>query len=77
MLVMFRYKGRAVGGLKQRPARPRSYTPPTPQRKRWWQRGKFVLWTPDEAIKIAGWAKEDLAETARQAFVHAQKRVAV
>jgi hypothetical protein len=39
--------------------------------------GKFVLWTPDEAIKIAGWAKDELAETARQAFVHAQKRVAV
>jgi hypothetical protein len=23
--------------------------------------GKFVLWTPDEAIKIAGLAKEELA----------------
>jgi hypothetical protein len=39
--------------------------------------GKFVLWTPDEAIKIAGWAKNELAETARQAFVDAQKRVTV
>lgn len=40
-------------------------------------KGKFVLWTPDEAIKIAGWAKDELAETARQAFVDAQKRIAV
>jgi hypothetical protein len=40
-------------------------------------KGKFVLWTPDEAIKIAGWAKDDLAETARLAFVDAQKRIAV
>jgi hypothetical protein len=39
--------------------------------------GKFVLWTPDEAIKIAGWAKDELAETARQAFVDVQNRVAV
>lgn len=40
-------------------------------------KGKFVLWTPDEAIKIAGWAKDELAETARLAYVEAQKRVAV
>jgi hypothetical protein len=39
--------------------------------------GKFVLWTPDETIKIAGWAKDELAETARQAFADAQKRVAI
>ena len=40
-------------------------------------KGNFVLWTPDEAIKIAGWAKDELAETARLAFVDAQKRIAV
>jgi hypothetical protein len=40
-------------------------------------KGTFVLWTPDEAIKIAGWAKDELAETARQAFVDAQKRMVV
>jgi hypothetical protein len=39
--------------------------------------GKFVLWTPDEAIKIVGWAKDDFAEIARQAFVDAQKRMVV
>jgi len=40
-------------------------------------KGTFALWTPDEAIKIAGWAKDELAETARQAFVDAQKQIAV
>jgi len=40
-------------------------------------KGTFALWTPDEAIKIAGWAKDELAETARLAFVEAQRRVAV
>lgn len=39
--------------------------------------GKFVLWTPDEAIKIMGWAKDELAETARLAYVEAQRRIAV
>lgn len=39
--------------------------------------GKFVLWTPDEAIKVMGWAKGELAETARLAFVEAQRRVVV
>lgn len=39
--------------------------------------GKFMLWTPDEAIKIMGWARAELAETARLAYVEAQKRVAV
>ena len=40
-------------------------------------KGTFALWTPDEAIKIMGWAKPELAETARQAYVDAQKRIAV
>lgn len=39
--------------------------------------GKYLIWTPDEAIKIMGWARQELAETARQALVEAQKRVAV
>tara|TARA_R100001369_G_scaffold86440_1_gene120951 strand:- start:274 stop:537 length:264 start_codon:yes stop_codon:yes gene_type:complete len=38
-------------------------------------KGKFVLWTPDEAIKIAGWARDELAGTARLAYVEAQKRI--
>lgn len=40
-------------------------------------KGKFAVWTPDEAIKIAKWAKDELAETARLAYVEAQKLIAV
>lgn len=40
-------------------------------------KGTFVLWTPNEAIRIMGWAKDQLAETARQAFVETQKKIAV
>jgi hypothetical protein len=39
--------------------------------------GRLVVWTPDPSIKVAVWAKEEIAETARQAFVEAQMRVAV
>jgi hypothetical protein len=39
--------------------------------------GKFLLWTPDKAVRLMSWAKNDLAETARAAFVDAQKRIAV
>jgi hypothetical protein len=39
--------------------------------------GKFVLWTPDEAIKIAGWAKEELAETARLAYCEGVNPLAI
>jgi len=40
-------------------------------------KGTFTLWTPDEAIKVMGWAKAELSETARLAYVDAQMRVAV
>ena len=39
--------------------------------------GTFGIWTPDEAIRVMGWAKHDLAEVARKAFVEAQMRMAV
>lgn len=39
--------------------------------------GRQLVWTPHESIKIAGWARDEIAETARQGFIEAQKRVAV
>lgn len=39
--------------------------------------GKFMAWTPDRSIRIASWARDEIAETARQAYVDAQKRMAV
>ncbi|SFQ63119.1 hypothetical protein SAMN05421853_11484 [Roseivivax halotolerans] len=39
--------------------------------------GRFVVWTPDPNIKVAQWAKAEIAETARLAYVETQKRVAV
>jgi len=39
--------------------------------------GRFLVWTPDPSIKIALWAKAEIAETARLAYVETQKRVAV
>ncbi|MGR3477403.1 hypothetical protein [Sulfitobacter sp.] len=40
-------------------------------------RGRFLLWTPDKAIRLMSWAKDDLAETARLAYVAGQQRIAV
>tara|TARA_R110000851_G_scaffold159249_1_gene302502 strand:+ start:132 stop:401 length:270 start_codon:yes stop_codon:yes gene_type:complete len=40
-------------------------------------RGRFLLWTPDKTVRLMSWAKNDLAETARAAFVDAQKRISV
>jgi hypothetical protein len=38
--------------------------------------GRFAVWTPAPSIKIAQWAKAEIAEAARQGYVEAQKRVA-
>lgn len=40
-------------------------------------KGTFVFWVPDKSIRIMGWAKDELAETARLAYVDAQKQIAV
>jgi hypothetical protein len=39
--------------------------------------GRFFVWTANPNIKIAQWAKAEIAETARLAYLEAQKRVAV
>ena len=40
-------------------------------------KGNFVVWFLSPGIKVAEWAKHEIAETARQGYVDAQMRIAV